>query len=118
LFVLLFAGCAALLVSGAKEVSRNPEVNAPKKAYAMNQQAKDGRFTFVVTKMRRTGHIADSLTGTDARGEFVVLTVNVANHGRSDAGRAARLGVLQRCPGRVDVAGRSTRGPGPGLSVC
>jgi len=26
--VLLFAGCAALLVSGAKEVSKNPEVNA------------------------------------------------------------------------------------------
>ncbi|MDN3355053.1 DUF4352 domain-containing protein [Actinomadura sp. DC4] len=84
LFVLLFAGCAALFVSGAKEVGKNPEVNAPKKAYAMNQPAGDGRFTFVVTKMRRTGHVGDSsITRTDAQGEFVVLTVTVTNHGKT-----------------------------------
>lgn len=49
----------------------------------MNQPARDGRFTFVVTKMRRTRHIGDSITGTDAQGEFVVLTVNVTNHGKT-----------------------------------
>jgi hypothetical protein len=31
----------------------------------------------------RTRHIGDSITGTDAQGEFVVLTVDVTNHGKT-----------------------------------
>jgi hypothetical protein len=80
--VLLFAGCAALLVSGAKEVAKNPEVNAPKKVAAFNAPAKDGQFTFRVTKVKRTGHVGDSVTGSDAQGEYIVVSVTVFNHGR------------------------------------
>lgn len=81
---LLFVGCAAILAAGAHEaakVVKSPEVNAPKKAYAMGQPAKDGKFTFVVTKVTNSRHIGDSLTGSDAQGRFVVVTVNVTNHG-------------------------------------
>jgi hypothetical protein len=53
--VLLFAGCAALLVSGANEVAKNPEVNAPKKVVAFNTPAKDGQFTFRVACRAEVG---------------------------------------------------------------
>lgn len=79
---LVFAGCTALFVSSAKEVARNPEVNAPKKVIAFNTPAEDGQFTFRVIKVKRTGHVGDSVTGTDAQGEFIVVTVTVFNHGR------------------------------------
>jgi hypothetical protein len=80
---LLFVGCGALLVFSYHEVGKNPEANAPKKAYAINQPAKDGQFTFVVSKTDRTDHIGDSVTGTDAQGVFIVVTVRVTNHGSS-----------------------------------
>jgi hypothetical protein len=70
-------GAVALFAHSAKEVSKNPEINAPKKAYALNQAAKDGKFTFVVTKASRATHMGIS----DAQGEFIVLTVRVTNHG-------------------------------------
>jgi hypothetical protein len=79
--VLLFAGCAALLVAGANEVAKNPEVNAPKKVAAFNAPAKDGQFTFRVTKVRRTDHVGDSVSGSDAQGEYIVVSVTVFNHG-------------------------------------
>ena len=74
-------GLLALLAHSAKEVSKNPEINAPKHAYALGQPAKDGKFTFTVTKVARASHIGDSMTGSDAQGVFVVLTVTVSNHG-------------------------------------
>lgn len=80
--VLAFAGCAALLASGYNAVSKNPEVNAPKKVIAFNKPAEDGQFTFRATKVRRTGHVGDSITGSDAQGEYIVITVTVFNHGR------------------------------------
>lgn len=70
-------GCAALVAHSAKEVSKNPEINAPKKAFALGQPAKDGKFTFVVTKVSHASHLGIS----DAQGEFIVLTVKVTNHG-------------------------------------
>lgn len=74
------AGCAALTVIGVK--AADTQANAPKKTYPMHTPAKDGQFTFTVTGVRRTEHIGDEFTGTDAQGEFVVVTMTVLNHGR------------------------------------
>jgi hypothetical protein len=67
--------------AGANEVAKNPEVNAPKKVAAFNAPAKDGQFTFRVTKVRRTDHVGDSVSGSDAQGEYIVVSVTVFNHG-------------------------------------
>lgn len=75
---LLFAGCVAVAAIGAHA---GPDGGASSKVYAMNEGADDGQFTFVVTKMERTDHVGDSVTGSDAQGEFIVLTINVMNHG-------------------------------------
>lgn len=82
LFGLLFmVGCSALFVHSANKVSKDPEANAPKKVVAFNTPAEDGKFTFRVIKMEHTDHIGDSIVGSDAQGEYLVVTVTVFNHG-------------------------------------
>lgn len=79
-FGVAAVGCGVLTAIGMK--ASETQANAPKKTYALHQPAKDGQFTFTVTEVRRTGHVGDSLTGTDAQGEFIVVTMTVLNHGR------------------------------------
>jgi len=82
--VLMFGGCAVVVVAGAYEadqVAASPTPHAAKKAYAMGQAAKDGEFTFVVTRISTTAHIGNSLTGSDAQGRFVVVDIDVTNNG-------------------------------------
>lgn len=77
-FGLLFAGCTTLAVIGAHDAD-----TASKKVVAFGQPAHDGRFTFHIKGVRRADRIGDSVTGQDAQGEFLVVTVEVFNHGHT-----------------------------------
>lgn len=82
-FMVSLVGCVAVVATSAHQVAKNPEINAPKKVHAFNTPAEDGAFTFRVTRVERTDHVGDSLTGQDAQGEFLVVTVTVFNHSRT-----------------------------------
>lgn len=72
--VLFFGGCAALLVVA----SINSGTNSDRKTAAgMGQEVRDGKFAFTVTDVS-TAKTAGSHT---ARGEFIVVTMNVKNTG-------------------------------------
>lgn len=58
-----------------------PKTTAPDKVAQMRQPVKDGKFTFVVTKMStRTGSVGPEGFGKEPQGKFVLVKVKVTNH--------------------------------------
>ena len=81
--VLFFGGCFAFvgLVGSAMHASsqhRSSENSAPSAAMpGIGQEVRDGKFAFTVTNVSR----APTVGATQARGEFVIVAMNVKNTG-------------------------------------
>jgi hypothetical protein len=58
--------------------SASPQAVAAAEAAGMNQEVRDGKFAFTVTAVNRTG----SLGRYQARGEYVIVNLVVANTGK------------------------------------
>ncbi|MEU4823509.1 DUF4352 domain-containing protein [Actinomadura sp. NPDC023710] len=66
-----------------KRGGETPTTTQPAKGAKIGQSVKDGKFTFVVTKVStRTSSIGPEGVGKKPQGKFVLVNMKVTNHGK------------------------------------
>lgn len=76
------AGCVAPADTSVEPPNASAGQKAKKtsKTAGIGQPAKDGKFTFTVTKVTTRSKVGNEFLGKTAQGKFVVVYVTVANH--------------------------------------
>jgi len=75
-------GAAAAADTGEKKAAAKDDGDDKRKTVpGIGDKARDGKFTFLVTKIGKKSRIGDEYLGKKAQGQFILVQMSITNHG-------------------------------------